>query len=653
MYISNLTVKNYRNFKDFEINLKPFTLVIGENNIGKTNLLNAIGLIFSQDITFFKKRMLEIDDINYEASQEFKKSVSCWNGIDELKFPEVKVEVILTGFDKNEDQEAVVSDWFTDATFKEAKLTYHFGFRGDIKKWAENFKGENFNNIDIPIDRCEYSIYGGLDQTKHVDFYFLRMLKMELLDALRDAQKELIANNDSKLLYKILNNRDKDSFKDIRESLLCLNDIVKGNSDKKIPEHAELKKVKSEISDFLNKISLEQIANQNKIGFKFTSLEHTEILKKLAIEYGDNPISVERNGLGRNNVLFMSLVLSHLTSEAIKSQNVFFRIVGVEEPEAHLHPQLQEHLAKNIELQAEPEMQIILTSHSTHITSKLDLENTVVLYRNNETNEINSHYILDGFEGVGANGKIRDDAESIKHKRYLSCYLDATKSTLLFGRKIILVEGISEQILIPRFFELYTEKNGKKQTLESIGCTLVNVSSVAFCHFLELVKNSKTKKEKFFIKTLVLTDKDTNHIDKNGELIGRAESLKSNYDDKNTILVQISQTSTFEKDIIDSNKSGKSKSILLDAIKKTRSVNGGNYKDEHQNKDIEIDSFFELIEYTSGKSKVSHKADFATDLFDVLKEAKNLLEFNLPPYIKDGFDFILAKKEQPKNDTSN
>jgi putative ATP-dependent endonuclease of OLD family len=55
MYISKLTIKNYRNFKNFEINLKQFTLIIGENNIGKTNLLNAIGLIFSQDITFLKR----------------------------------------------------------------------------------------------------------------------------------------------------------------------------------------------------------------------------------------------------------------------------------------------------------------------------------------------------------------------------------------------------------------------------------------------------------------------------------------------------------------------------------------------------------------------------------------------------------------------
>lgn len=66
MYISNLKIANYRNFHGtFAINLQPFTLIIRENNIGKSNLLNAIGLVLSQDITMFKKRMLDIDDINY------------------------------------------------------------------------------------------------------------------------------------------------------------------------------------------------------------------------------------------------------------------------------------------------------------------------------------------------------------------------------------------------------------------------------------------------------------------------------------------------------------------------------------------------------------------------------------------------------------
>ncbi|MCG6171641.1 AAA family ATPase, partial [Anoxybacillus sp. LAT_11] len=63
MYISKISIKNYRNFgnKPFKMKLNKFTAIIGENNVGKTNLLDSIGLILSQDITMFKKRMLELE----------------------------------------------------------------------------------------------------------------------------------------------------------------------------------------------------------------------------------------------------------------------------------------------------------------------------------------------------------------------------------------------------------------------------------------------------------------------------------------------------------------------------------------------------------------------------------------------------------------
>lgn len=95
MYISSVTIKNYRSFgdKEFTIPLKPFTAIIGENNIGKSNLLDCIGLILSQDITMFKKRVLDVEDINTRTVDTFKKSVvKILDGdkepdVSKLKFP--------------------------------------------------------------------------------------------------------------------------------------------------------------------------------------------------------------------------------------------------------------------------------------------------------------------------------------------------------------------------------------------------------------------------------------------------------------------------------------------------------------------------------------------------------------------------------------
>ena len=536
MIISKLIIVNYRNFTSFEMELKKFTLIIGANNIGKTNLLNALGLIFSQEITFYKKRQLEIDDINYQSIDKLKTDiVEGTIAAKDIVFPAVKVEVIMEDFNSNADQEAIVGDWFIDKDLKQAKLTYIFSKRKDLTKWVEEQR-EKINKIqrkeasnetvvaetdvellkrkkmsvDFPIKDYEYTIYGGLDSTKRADNYFLRMLRFEFLDALRDSKTELIASNDYRLLYKVLNNRPDNKFEDLKEQLSVLNEKVK--------ENTELKEIQKQISTYLKKISLDSDDN-NKVEFLFSKVEESELLKKLSLIYGNDPVNVERNGLGRNNLLYISLIISHLTNSANNNTKVFFRLVGIEEPESHLHPHLQQHLANNIQNEVSENLQLIITSHSTHITSKLDLENTAVLFFDQTPQCHKAHYILSGF--ADEKGKINKEGKETQ--RYLKRYLDATKSTMFFARKIILIEGISEQIILPKLFEFHTKK-----TLEEIGCNLVNVNGVAFKHFLKLIKNG------YFIKCLTLTDSDTNTRTEE-----RAIDLKTTYQIPNTNLIRV------------------------------------------------------------------------------------------------------------------
>jgi len=113
MYIKKLTIKNFRNIGNppFEITLKPFTLVIGENNIGKTNLLSAIALLFSQELSVTQRRALEIDDINYDAVAAFKKQVAdLGRDAEDVAFPEVLIDAVLTGM--THDQHDVIGDWY-------------------------------------------------------------------------------------------------------------------------------------------------------------------------------------------------------------------------------------------------------------------------------------------------------------------------------------------------------------------------------------------------------------------------------------------------------------------------------------------------------------------------------------------------------------
>lgn len=611
MYISSISIKNYRNYgqEPFTMELKKFTTIIGENNIGKSNLLESIGLILSQDITMFKKRMLQVDDINYKTREKFKKQILDENiSSDQVEFPEVKVELTFEGM--NQKQKSVVGDWFCDKSMKKAKLTYLFrpriAFnrkswvleqRESIKELTNKEETENpvntLNLIEFPLKQYEYILYGGNIVSNKCDPYFLRMLKLEVLDALRDAKRELIANGDHKLLYKILN-QNNEAYTDIKGVLNSL--------EEKIIHNEQLHTIKTTLEGLMNKLSLQEIDGSNNADFKFSSPETSEIIKKLSLIYGKNPISIERNGLGRNNILYISLILSHL-ADSEDTNDIYFRLVGIEEPEAHLHPHLQKHLSKNIESinQERDDLQIIITSHSTHISSALNLDNLSVLY--NDRNKLKNHYVMSGFN---------DKKEGRDHKRYLSKYLDATNSSMFYSRKLILVEGISEQILIPHFFRI--EKN---KTLERIGCNLINVNGVAFKHFLEIIKNG------YFIKCAVLTDSDAGKRTEN-----RAPRLKEIYEGE-TIKVEIN-SDTFEKEIISANTTGEGKGILLDTLISTRPKKGEDYKKSLGEKPIEANEFFSMIE--------DYKAEFAFNLTETL--SKQMEGFSIPKYIEDAFDFV-------------
>ena len=612
MYIRELKIKNFRTFGDppFCMSLKPFTLILGENNIGKTNLLNALALIFSQEITIYRKRLLEVDDINYHTVEKFKKEIIDFSiNPEDIVFPEVSIEVILT--DVSEKQRAAASLWplSNDKGLSEFKITYCFSLRHgfDKLKWILEIRDrikdipsdEQMLLIDIPINDYRYNLFGGDDKTNKCDFYYLNMFRMDLLDALRNAQEELIASGNSRLLFRILTQRDEANYDDLKKILSSL--------DEEIGNNQNLKNVIYEVETLLEQVSLQNRSEDNKVGFKFSSPDTSEILKKLSMQYGNHPVDVGRNGLGRNNLLYLSLILSHLSAEELQNKDVVFRLIAIEEPESHLHPHLQDHISRNIEeIQAKSKgvMQLILTSHSTHIASKLKLNNSVILYLDEQDHHIKHHYIFSGL----------DSKKNKKDIRYLSKFINATNSRMFFSRKIILVEGISEQILIPLFFQ-----NFFNTSIEKMGCEIINVNGVSFIHFIRLIKAG------YYIKCLVITDSDSNTARHS-----RADRLKEIFVDDPNIMVTISESSTFEKDLIIENMTGEGRELIEEAIIATRPILGKRMVRDFSGRELDPKAYFLLIE--------EYKSEFSLNLKELLSAEDR--KFSIPEYITNGYQFL-------------
>ncbi|RFN58989.1 ATP-dependent nuclease [Marixanthomonas ophiurae] len=622
MYVSQLEVINYRNFKNFTVKLKPVTQIIGENNIGKSNFLDSLGLIFSQEVSFFKRRMLEVSDFNYETILKLKKEILD-TSIEpkDISYPKITIKATLK--DWNLKQEAVITDWMSNSEFTEATLTYTFApissfdtieeitlQRQFLKDYENELGSEEFNKIpeseilnliNFPISKYYYRIHGGNQNESVANAYHLNQLKFELLDALRDAKSELSASRNNGLLFRVLNANEETEYQDLKKQLVGLQRAIEGN--------VAISGIKTRISEQLDKISLSTETSNNVVDLIFSLPNVSDLLRKLSLIYNDNPIKIERNGTGRNNLLFISLMLSFI-EDPERMQSTFFRIVGLEEPEAHLHANLQNHLASNLEGLIKKEdgtyrkdIQLILTSHSNHITTKIDFENTVVLHYKNGI--VQPHYILEGFGTT---------AEEKRQVNYLKKYLDSENVNLFYSRRLALVEGISEKLLFPIFYKIQTG-----ETIDQSATAVVNVNGLAFKNFIQIIVNG------FHTRCLVLTDSDigtqTEH---------RAQELKDKYDAVDEVDVQISELSTFEKDLIDCNKSGNGKKILCKVVQLVRPNSGKKYVEELGTSDIDVEGYFALIE--------GYKSEFALQLSLSLTEDHS--GFTLPKYIEDGIKFL-------------
>ncbi|MBL4898652.1 MAG: AAA family ATPase [Colwellia sp.] len=440
MYISTILINNFRIFKGFEIQLNAgLNVVVGENNSGKTALIDAIRLTLDTNSSEWTK----IYDFDFHENEEqFHIQIK----FDDISPKQASVFVEHLTHEKTEGN-GRRSVLYVNLR---AQITNVIK-RGDRYIRSELRSGANADGPMIEHEIREY-------------------LSATYLRPLRDAESELNAGRNSRLAQIISSSgefeRDGGNFQKLLEESIKASSAILNNDGLKVGE--------SKIDGNLQKL----IFNQDKFklaiqilgskDFSDMSLSEKErafrnILQKLSLVLDSNkPLQ----GLGYNNVLFMATELLLLEQEKDE-----FPLLLIEEPEAHLHPQLQMKFLKFIrdEYSApeSPKLQAIITTHSPNLASKAPLDSITLM--------------KDGMAFPMKRGRTGLESEDYV---FLEKFLDVTKSNLFFAKGVLIVEGDAENILLPTISELLGHP------FEDYGVSVVNVGSTAYARFAKIFLRS-------------------------------------------------------------------------------------------------------------------------------------------------------------------
>ena len=518
MYLKKLLIKNFRIFDETGIELifnKGVNAIIGENNSGKSSVIDALRIVYStvtyrKDIFFSKSDFHVSEDGTVSDYAQFdvyledvpRRMIEIWNPQSEsgmggdfhIKFEKYtalngaeKVRSVYWGFGTEGNQ--LSSDTFevTDVVFLGALRDSE----SEMKPSRNSKLAQLLRNL-VPEETVRAELVQVLNNANN------DLLEKEQLKKTRNTINQNLARIEQEFLNQQIDiGLVEPRFDSIASSLrawvkpkwILINkeDSVYERAHSYFQSHMDLKKIQDGAKGVYFEISI--LDSESELD--------TEVANRVR-EIANKSFELYQNGLGYNNLLFMSAVLGDM---AIEKGGVYQNLLLVEEPEAHLHPQLQE-LVHNFLSDAnknDGNIQIIYTSHSPTLVSKMDIENINLLYEYGH-----KKYCL----------PFSQTNLTEENKKYLQRYLDVTKSQMFFARGILFVEGISEAILLP------TMAKALDRPFEKYAVELVNVDSVAFTPFVNLLSSDKVKT--CFSKVSVITDDDRcakknedDYIDKN------------------------------------------------------------------------------------------------------------------------------------------
>lgn len=451
MYLNELRVKGFRCFdEEFKIPFSPgLNVLVGENGAGKTAIISAIRQLFQDS-----------ESGRYSISQDdFYSAFTQGSPIA----PSFSIKANFNGLDS--DEKIALLPW-----------------SGGTDTAVLNLQAENRE----VRGRYKKLVWGGSSRSSQFDPELLDLIQCIYLPPLRDAESKLTNGRQSRL-SKLLKAINRNALKECRinNTPHPLEEQFKNFNDTLVTDKSlSIKGANELITEHLVKAIGHHFGQKTRI--QFAESDFTKIAESLTLLFfpdmsaDDQDLfrSLSQNSLGYNNLLYIASILAELTlnDDDGEDEQPLLKLLLIEEPEAHLHPQLQIRLLNHLKSVADKNnnVQVIVTSHSTVLASSVEIDSIIHLSKSSSptATPLRSCGLPDG------------------STQFINRWLDVTKSNLLFASGLILVEGIAEQMLFPILAkEVLKEQSDGKKNLEDLGVSTINLNGIYFKHFIRLYCN--------------------------------------------------------------------------------------------------------------------------------------------------------------------
>lgn len=528
MHISKVKVKNFRLLADVELFLETdTTLVVGRNNSGKTSLSEVIRRFLVDPGPKF-----QIEDFSGVSCDGFCDALRAKNTGEEddtirRLIPSIELRIFFH-YDPAQPDLGPLSDFIIDLDpgCTEALTVARYELKdGAIDSLFEGQPVEELNDETRTIffrdlkDRIPALFNVNVwaedpnDSTnrKQVSHAVLRSL---VRSGFVNAQRGLDDNTskETDVLAKILEGlftMATSPTSDAEDQLVAqaLQEAVKEIQQKIDTEfNVRLKDLMPTLATFgYPGLGGPEIATETTLDVKRLLSNHTKVRYS-----GHHGILLPEsyNGLGVRNLVFILLqIVSFYRTFRAEPTAPGVHLVFIEEPEAHLHPQMQEVFIRQLskiaqQLNAQDgvdipwPVQFVVSTHSSHVANASGFESIRYFLATSAT----------GTEGIRQT-KIKDLRDGLKdtpedHKKFLHQYLTLTRCDLFFADKAVLIEGTAERLLLPVIIRNLEKAEAEMPKLSSQYMTTMEVGG-AYAHiFFELLDFLE-------LRSLIITDIDT------------------------------------------------------------------------------------------------------------------------------------------------